>query len=242
MQPRSRGRFPEWTRWVAVLLLVALVGSLGLGLLVRDDDGDEAGGSSSIPTTTINSGGIEVAAPEGWTPIPVATLGFGLAIPPGWEATVLSQQALESLAGASPAVPGFVDSAHSAAEAGAVFYAAGQDGRGRVSDLKIRADLQTGVTDAAGLEGYARRLAADARLPDPSIAVVEDTARPTVRVRYRVAGDTSAGGSDVAVEGTETFVLGPNGIVWSVIVTSEDPATHDDLASTISGSLSFPEP
>src|SRR4029453_19488035 len=93
---------------------------------------DDATDGASPTSTTIDTGGIEVSAPDGWTAIPVAALGFGIAVPPGWEATVLAPDVLESLERSSPQVPAFLDKPHAAAEAGAVFYGAGvaEGGRG----------------------------------------------------------------------------------------------------------------
>ena len=52
-------------------------------------------------------------------------------------------------------------------------------------------------------------------------------------MRFQVGAD-----GEVA-EGTETLVLGPNGIVWSVTVTSDDPEIHDDLADSITATLTL---
>ncbi len=265
-RPCGRARSPQVrrrrnTRIVATALAVALVGGLiaaavsGIG---GGDDEDAADDVAPTTSTTMATGGIDVPAPDGWTAIPVASLGFGVAVPPGWEATVLSQEVLESLEGASPQVPGFLDLAHTAAESGAVFYAAGEDDAGRVADLKVRAAPGTGVTDVGQLEDYARQLATEAGLGDATIEPVEGAERPTVRLRYRVARDPSATGDEAdearssdgstttstaaapaTAEGTETLVAGPDDIVWSVIVTSEDPFAHDDLAARLTDTLAF---
>ena len=187
----------------------------------------------TMPSTTLNTGGIDVAAPDGWLAIPVPDLGFGLAVPPGWEASLLSPEGLATLASASPAVPGFVDSAHQAAASGGLVYAAGEDAAGGVSDVMVRGAPQSGVADAAGLAAYARDLAVRAGRADPQVEVVEGAARPTVRMRFQV------GGGGETAEGTETLVLGPQGIVWEVIVTSDDAASHDDLATGITDTLTF---
>jgi hypothetical protein len=214
---------------LAAVLLVVLPGT--------GDDGAEPppadDGDAAMTSTTLNAGGIEVDAPEGWQPIPVPQLGFGVAVPPGWEATLLSPEGLSTLANASPVVPGFVDSAHAAASAGGVLYAAGQDQAGGVSDLMVRAAPQTGVTDVAGLEAYAGDLAAGAGRTDPQVEVVEGAASPTVRLSFQVGA-----GGEVA-EGAETLVLAPDGLVWSVIVTSDDPAIHDELADSLTDTLTF---
>lgn len=231
-----------------VALAVAVVLAVGLiAVLVRPsgdgggDDGPAApdtsessgDGHGGLTSTTLATGGIEVDAPDGWSTAPVPELGFGIAVPPGWEITLLSPDALAALANAAPAVPGFVENAHAAASAGGVLYAAGQDPNGAVSDLVVRAAPGTGVTDVAGLETYARGLAASAGHSDPRIAVVEGAEWPTVRLRFQVGAE-----GEVA-EGTETLVLGPDGLVWSVVVTSDDPATHEDLAVTITETLTL---
>ncbi|HYZ97496.1 MAG TPA: hypothetical protein VE575_02025, partial [Acidimicrobiales bacterium] len=70
----------------------------------------------------------------------------------------------------------------------------------------------------------------------PPVEVVEGADDPTVRMRYELGTDAGS----VEAQGTETLVARPNDIVWSVIVTSEDPATHDDLAPQITDTLAFP--
>lgn len=221
---------------VAVLLLV-VPGDDGGGGDDRAGDpeatGDPEAGGHGVTSTTLRTGGIEVAAPEGWQPIPVPDLGFGIAVPPGWEAALLSPDGLATLARSSPAVPDFVDNAHAAAATGGLVYAAGEEAGGAISDVVVRAAPQTDVSDAAGLAAYAETLAADAGRADPQAEVVEGAAMPTVRLRFQ------AGAEGEVAEGTETFVLGPDGIVWSVTVTSDDAAVHAELADDIAGTLTF---
>jgi hypothetical protein len=255
----AQARRRRTTRIVATALAVALVGGLVAAAVSGIGGGGDEDDTGPATSTTMATGGIDVPAPDGWTAIPVASLGFGVAVPPGWEATVLTQEVLESLERASPQVPGFLDLAHAAAESGAVFYAAGEDDAGRLADVKVRAAPGAGVGDVAQLEDYARQLASSAGLEDAAIERVEGAERPTVRMRYRVArapaspGDgadeagsdggsttTSAGAAPATAEGTETLVAGPDDIVWSVIVTSEDPAAHDDLAARLTDTLAFP--
>jgi hypothetical protein len=218
---------------LALVLIVAVVASVVVAVV--GDGGDTAGGGSggTLPSTTLATGDLDLQVPEGWQPIPVPALGFGLAVPPGWEAVLLSPDGLATLTGATPAIPGFVEAATAAAAEGGLVYAAGQDASGQVSDVLVRAAPQTGVTDVAGLEAYAGSLAAAAGRTDPDVEVVEDAARPTVRLRFEV------GTGEERAQGTETLVLGPNGLVWSVTVTSDDPALHDDLATSITDTLTF---
>jgi hypothetical protein len=220
---------------LAVVLIVAGAGVLAWSLAA--DDGDSARAATdtdlTLPSTTVNTGGIDVPVPEGWQAVPVPALRFGIAVPPGWEAVVLSPEGLSTLAGADPAVPGFVESAHAAAARGSVFYAAGVDAEDRVSDVEVGGAPQTGVTDLAGLEAYADGLARQAERSGAQVEVVDGAARPTVSLRFQL------GAGDEVAEGTETLVLGPDGIVWSVIVTSDDAAIHDDLASSITDTLTL---
>jgi hypothetical protein len=220
---------------LALVLIVAVVASVVVAVVGDGGGGDTAGGGSggTLPSTTLATGDLDLQVPEGWQPIPVPALGFGLAVPPGWEAVLLSPDGLATLSGATPAIPGFVEAATAAAAGGGLVYAAGQDASGQVSDVLVRAAPQTGVTDVAGLEAYAGSLAAAAGRTDPDVEVVEDAARPTVRLRFEV------GTGEERAQGTETLVLGPNGLVWSVTVTSDDPALHDDLATSITDTLTF---
>ena len=216
----------------------------------RDDtgegsDGDNAAGGSASTSTTLEDGGIEITAPNGWREVPLPTLGFGLALPEEWEALVLSEQGLETVAQADPAVPGFADAAHATAAAGGVFYAAGAEANDRVTDLKVRAAPNTGVTTAAALYNYARTLATEAGLAEASIRTRTNAARPTVTVRYSTdveradPDDPDAEPTTVTVEGSELLVVAPNGVVYSFIVTSENPDGHDAFAERVFDTLTF---
>ena len=217
---------------LALAVALTLAGLVWTVVAVTSDGGDDAAappadGDGALPSTTLATGDLDIPVPEGWQPIPLPSLGVGLAVPPGWEAVVLSPDGLASLSDAAPSVPDFVENATAAAGQGGLVYAAGQDVEGRVSDVLVRAAPQTGVADAAGLEAYARTLAAGAGRTNASVEVVDGAARPTVRLDFQV------GVGDQVADGTETLVLGPRGIVWSVVVTSDDPAVHDDLVAAI---------
>ncbi|HEV7757819.1 MAG TPA: hypothetical protein VGO78_02480 [Acidimicrobiales bacterium] len=226
-----RGR-PRW--WGALAL--GVVAAAGAGLFLWGGDGAADDGDTALTSTTIPTGGLDVDAPDGWEAIPLRALGFGLALPEDWESVVLSGDGLARIAEAAPVVPGFVDAAHAAAGTGSVFYAAGVDDAGHVTDLKVRAAADAGVDDPAGLEDYARRLATEAHLTDPTVTVVEDVPWPTVEVRYSTPAPSA---DESATEGTERSVLAPNGVVYSLLVTSEDPAGHDELADRLFGTLAL---
>lgn len=234
-------------RTIAILAALALLAVVGVIAVIfgGESGGDDAGGETT--TTTMATGGIAVAAPEGWRAIPMPQFGVGIAIPEDWEATVLSADVLADLESSSPVVPGFLDAAHAAAQAEAVFYAAGVDGEGAITDLKVRADLDTGVTDVAGLETYAADLAEQGGAVEPAITVVEATANLTVEVRYTVEVERPVEGGEegqterLTVQGTDRMVLGPDGVVYSLIVTSEAGAQdHDTVAAQIFNTLTFP--
>lgn len=217
----------------AVVAVVSLSLAAVLALTSRSGGDDDGGGEAAAtapatPSTSMETGGIDVPTPDGWEAAPVPRFGFGIAYPSGWEAAVLEPEMLNSLTRSDPAVSGFVDAAHAAAEVGAVFYAAGEDDEGRVTDLKIRAAPGSGVTDIAGLEDYARQLAAEPGVSDPEIERVDDADRPTVRMRFRSTSESEDGERLTGV-GIETLVLGPRNVVWSLIVTGEDAALVDDL-------------
>lgn len=222
---------------VVALLLVVMPGGDGDEAPADETTTDEATppveGDGAMPTTTLRTGGIDVDAPDGWQVIPLPEVGFGIAVPPEWEAVALSPDGLATLAGASPVVPDFAENAHAAAGEGGLVYAAGEDTAGGVSDVMVRAAPQTGITDLRELEDYAEALATQAGRTDPEVDAVDDAEMPTVQMRFEV------GSGDEGAVGTETLVLGEDGIVWSVIVTSDDPTIQDDLATAITGTLTF---
>jgi hypothetical protein len=223
---------------LALALTVSLLAGVGAAVTGGDDPPADDGGSGAMPSTTMARGDLDIDVPGGWQEVPIPALGVGLALPPGWEAVRLDADGLASLAGASPAVPGFTESAHDALEQGGVFYAAGEDDQGRISDVMLRGAPETGVSDLAGLETYAGELADAAGASDASIEPVDGAERPTVRLDFQVGGD------DETAEGTEVLVLGADGLVWSLVVTSDDAAIHDDLVTSLADTftLASPEP
>lgn len=202
-----------------------------------DGKGASGSGAPATTSTTINAGNVKVSAPKGWQVIPVPDLGFGLAVPPGWEATLLSPAGLATLAGSSPKVPDFKALAHSAAEQGGLLYSAGVDRQGGVSDVVVRGAPAGGIKDVAGLKAYARELATRAGRPRQQVAVVAGAERPTVQLRFQVGGPGD--GAAKTSQATETLVAGPNDVVWDVTVTSDDAAIHDELARRITDTFTL---
>ena len=166
-------------------------------------------------------------------------MGFGLAIPPGWEATITDPEVLAGIDRSSPARARLPRRRpRRRRRPGAVFYGAGVDDQERVTDLKVRASTDAGVDDVAGLTAYAEQLASDAGLSDATVEPVEGADRPTVRMAFTSTGKDQDG-EDVPVTGSETLVLGPRDVVWSVIVTSEVPEVAAELAPKVTGSFTL---
>jgi hypothetical protein len=222
---------------VALAVALALAACSGGGGGGDEAGGDTPAGSQAATTTTLNTGGIEVPAPDGWTVIPIPDLGMGLAVPPGWEATLLSPEGLSTLAGASPAVPGFIDLAHAAASDGGLVYAAGQDAAGGISDVVVRATPHAGVATADDLAYAAQLIAANAGSDPSTVQVVDDAEYPTALVPFTVGG--GAPGAEGSAKATNVVVAGPRDILWEVTVTSDDAASHDQLVEEITRTLTF---
>ena len=236
-------------RWFAAAALAAVVLGGALGACSGGDDdadgteesgGDSGGSAGGATTTTMNTGGIEVDAPEGWLAVPAPDIGIGFAVPPGWEATLLSPEGLATLAGASPAVPGFTDLAHAAAAQGGLVYAAGQDPAGGISDVMVRATPGTGVVDDETLK-YAAELTAANNGTDPTrVSLVEGASWPMATVPFTLG---PASGSDSrTAEARSVLVAGPGDILWEITVAADDPASLDQLTEQIRGTLTFAAP
>lgn len=228
------------SRLAAVVAVALVVGACG------DDGGEDPPQGQTFTTDgEMETGGIEVDTPEDWQALTMPALGFGLAVPPDWEAVVLSEEGLDLLSRAAPEVPGFAASAVSAAQTGAVFYAAGQDTDvpEHVNDLKVFADTSADVDGVDGLEDYARRAMSAANLEDVDLTVVGDAAEPTVDTRFAGEGTVPHGRDETAeelrVEGMERFVLAPNGAVYSFVVTGESADSLERLAPELLDTIAF---
>jgi hypothetical protein len=225
-----------------MVLLIAVVVTIG-ALAGCGDDGEvdrpdpdrgvePAPDPGAAPTTAAPSvGELDLDVPDGAVAVPLPSLGIGLVLPEGWEAVVLTGEALDRVE-ALDVSPGFVDAARNARAAGGVLYAAGVDEAGGVADLKL---VRLPEVDLDAAEAGAVAAAPEGAAVDRP----EGTERPTVRIRFRVEGEDAAGEA-VAAEGTQWLLEGPEDI-WSVIVTSEDdPEGHDRLARALLDSIAFP--
>lgn len=206
-----------------------------------DDDAASPSGSSSIPrvtasTTPADTGGIEVPDVPGTFPAAVPSLGFGIAVPEGWQATLLTEEALERIEQADLARPSFVAAARQISATGAVFYAAGIDDRGRVSELKI--DVQDDVdTSPDAIRDLAGSVTESGQVTD-GVVVEDDPDDDRVRVDYRIALPSADDGETVEALGSQIFVADGDRL-WSIIITSEDTRTQTALLQIFDASITF---
>ena len=173
-------------------------------------------------------GDLEAPDLPGTTFAPFPSLGFGIAIPEGWNATRLDEEAFERLEDADLAQPFFLEAARNVAATGAVFYAAGVDEQGRVAEIKV--DVQ----DGAETEAQAVRAAAEAEVlaaGGTDLSVVEaDDGR--IRLDFRL--EQPAADGDDRIDAHVSRVLVPDGErLWSIVVTSEDAATQTAVLAVV---------
>lgn len=173
-------------------------------------------------------GGLEAPQVAGTTFAPFPSLGFGIAVPEGWNATRLDEEAFERLEDATLAEPFFLEAARNVASTGAVFYAAGVDEQGRVAEIKI--DVEDGVDTAVDVV----RAAAEAEVlaaggTDLNVVVAEDG---RVRLDFRLEQEAAGGGD--RIDAHVSRVLVPDGDrLWSIVVTSEDATTQTAVLAVV---------
>ncbi len=223
-------------------MAVALATVVLVAACSGDDGGSDAASTTAPPepvtTTTraMETGGIDVPDIPGTFKAPVPSLGFGIAIPEGWEATVLTEDALTKLADATLARPAFLDSARQVASAGAVFYAAGVDDQDRVAELKV--DVQDNAdTDPAAVQELAGSVVKSGQVTD-GVVVDDDPNDDRIRVDYRLALPAADGGAPIDALGSQIFVTDGDRL-WSFIITSEDADTQTALLQIFDASITF---
>ncbi len=172
----------------------------------------------SVTTSTVDLGGLPLDVPVGYQPIPLPSLGFALAVPERWQVALLTDDALEQLEDTAAVSRGFIDAARNAQASSAILYAAQPE---RVADLKVQRLPARPLDDVA----------AEALAAAPVGAELEIAGG-----RARIDFTTSGGG--VSAAGSQWLIPGPDGI-WSLIITSEDAAGHDALATAIADTLVF---
>jgi hypothetical protein len=217
------------------------VGALALLLSCSDDDPGSASSEETTTTvlahgtsTTLDFGDLDLVVPVGYQPVPLPKLGFGLAVPDGWQVSLVTDDALRRLENAQLADPAFLDSARQAGASGAILYAAGVSPDLHVTDLKLDVQEKEGAGLAAAHDA-ADDVAARSEIIDPKISEFDDAASPAIRVRFRLKGP---GGPDApaTTEASQYFFSG-NDQLWSLLIISEDAATHDAQADALAATF-----
>lgn len=227
--------------WAALAVFLLAFGACS------DDDGPssdeqadrDAGADEPIapPTTPpAETGGIDVPDIPGTFPAAVPSAGFGIAVPEGWQATVLTEDALARLEEARLARPSFLAAARQLFEAGAVFYAAGLDEQDRVSELKI--DVQDDAdTSQEAIMALAGSVAESSQVTD-AVVVEDDPEDDRIRVDYRLALPSADDGTPIDALGSQLFVVDGDRL-WSFIITSEDTDTQTALLQIFDEGITF---
>jgi len=216
-------------------LALAVAAGLLLGACGDDDGGQAVPPADPLPEADElpghdgaepETGSIEVPEIPGTTPAPFPSLGFGIAIPQGWNATRLLEGDLDRLADAELAEPFFYEAAQATASTGALFYAAGIDDEGRVAEIKV--DLQEGI-DVATARAAAEAAVIEAGGTDVNVVEAGDG---RVRLDFRLEQPAADDGQPIDAHVSQLLV--PDfGQVWSIVVTSEDAATQDAVLTIV---------
>ena len=227
-------------RVVAAFAVVAMIGVALAAFGGAGGDDDPPADASPTPSVSVTHSPeaddcFELPELPRTSPVPLCSLGVGFVIPEGWQATLLSADALERLRDAALARPSFLDAATSVASTGAVFYAAGVDDDDRVAELKL--DVQDGAdTSPEALQALGQAVVDSGQVDDPELVEVPE--RDAVRIDYTVTLPSAETGEDIESLGSQLFV--PDGDrLWSFIVTSEDQATQDAVLALLDASITF---
>jgi hypothetical protein len=226
-------------RVLAVVLPAALLVPAACG------DGDEVTDRPPVPraeapsgdphgtTPPLDPGDLAIETPDGFTPVPLVSLGIGFALPEDWQAVVLTDEAIERIEELG-FVAGFADAARAAQRSGAVLYAAaGPGGDDGFADLELRRIPEPGDRPAADALAQAAASAVAAAPGGAELDEQPDADPPRARIRFEVPDD----GLDAT--GTQWLVTGPTA-VWSLVLTSDDADRHDALAEAVVGTVTFP--
>jgi hypothetical protein len=219
---------------VRAALLAAGLAAAALAGCSDDDDGpppaDPLPEQSELPghggTEEADPGGLDVPEIAGTTFAPFPSLGFGIAVPQGWNATRLDDEALAELEDVRLAEPFFLDAARNVAATGAVFYAAGVDDQGRVAEIKV--DVEEGANvDAVRTAAEAEVLAAGGT--DVNVVEADDG---RVRVDFRLAQPSAEDGETIDTHVSRLLVPDDDRL-WSIVVTSEDAETQNAVLTIV---------
>lgn len=217
---------------VRAALAAAVVAAAGLAGCSDDED---AGPPPADPVPELpahaspqaDPGDIEVPDVPGTTFAPFPSLGFGIAVPQGWNATRLDEEAFEQLEDAALAEPFFLEAARNVASTGAVFYAAGVDEQGRVAEIKVDVEEGADTVEAVRAEAEAEVLAAGGT--DVNVVEADDG---RVRIDFRLEQASADGGEPIDAHVSRLLV--PDGDrLFSIVVTSEDAATQTAVLAVV---------
>lgn len=214
---------------LAVLLVAALAAA---GCSGDDEAAPPADPLPELPAHTspeADAGQLQAPDVPGTTFAPFPSLGFGIAVPQGWNATRLDEEAFERLEDADLVEPFFLEAARNVASAtGAVFYAAGVDEEGRVAEIKVEVDdVAETATGAIRASAEAEVLAAGGT--DLNVVEADDG---RVRVDFRLQQRSADSGDPIDAHVSRLLV--PDGDrLWSIVVTSEDAATQTAVLAVV---------
>jgi hypothetical protein len=174
------------------------------------------------------TGDVEVPEVPDTFPVALPSLGFGIAIPMGWNATRLDDDALERLEDADLREQFFLDAARTVAATGALFYAAGIDDEGRVAEIKVER-REGDEADPATARAAAEAAVIEAGGTDLSVVEAEDG---RVRLDFRLDQPAADDGRPIDAHVSELLV--PDGDrLWSIVVTSEDASTQSAVLAVV---------
>lgn len=226
--------------WAAACVAIALLLSactgdssdVPNGLDGSIDDGADIVTGGGHEQAQADPGGLDIPVVDGSYAVPLPSLGFGLALPDQWQATVLTDAALERVSDANLVAPFFLQAARTVAQtAGAVFYAAGIDERERVTDLKI-IEVSDVATDLASIRNLAESIVEGGAVREGAVTDAEGPAGSHIRLDFRLEQTDAETDDTIDAYVTQLFV--PAGdIVWSIIITGEDAANRNLLVSLV---------
>lgn len=222
-------------RLAAALVVVALCAGCS------GDDAEPSEGARIVTTSTQApvAGDLDIDTPDGAYAVPLPSLGFGLALPNGFQATRLDADALGRLEDAETqaGIEVFVAAAKTAAAAGADFYAAGVDGQDRVAELKLRRSDGLGLT-TDDLRARAQAAVDEAGVDEFEIAELVVAGTDAVLLTFELAGTDAETGDVIDTSVAQYFVAGADRL-FSVIITAEAAVAREQLAELFERSFTL---
>lgn len=228
-------------RFLATGLLVALVGGVLVAAVAGGGGDDDPVTTTTQPVITTTSqpepitGGLEVPELPNTYAAPIPSLGFGVAVPEGWQSVVLSEEGLARIEDAVLADDAFAEAAFRVAAAGAIFYAAGVDQQGRVDSLEVQV---IDVDDQGDIEALAAQIAESPTFEE--VEVVGDAER--VEFAYTAP---NLDDEDQEIDVAGAVVLVPELArerVWLLTITTESSTSRDALVELFAEGFVLADP